>query len=105
MNGIHADENLEWVKNWWRALQSIRIEYWIWKYNKNHKEWCKRAFERDINNMYDMENIYDIHNIHNNSFNHIYECNLIHDILNPSKHNKNNNYRYSPYPTCIYEYT
>ena len=34
--------------------------------------------------------------IHNNDVNKISECNLLHDILNPSKRTKNINNNYSP---------
>ena len=34
--------------------------------------------------------------IHYNEVNNIYECNLLHDILNPSKRNKNVNSHHSP---------
>ena len=34
--------------------------------------------------------------IHDNEVNNISECNLLHDILNPNKSNKNINIHYSP---------
>ena len=49
---------------------------------KGRLEWRKHAFECEIENAYDIE----IHNgmtrMHDNEVNHIYECNLLHDILN-----------------------
>ena len=37
-----------------------------------------------------------INPIHGRDINNIAECNLLHDILNPYKRNKNMNFRYSP---------
>ena len=34
--------------------------------------------------------------IHDNEVNNIYECSLLHDIINPPKHTKKLNSRYSP---------
>ena len=34
--------------------------------------------------------------IHDNKVNNIAECNLLHDMINPSKHTKNINSHYSP---------
>ena len=52
------------------------------------KELRKHAFGSEIENTYDTE----IHNgmtcIHENELNEIAECNLLHNIINPSKHTK-----------------
>ena len=64
--------------------------------NKEKTERCKRAFERKIENAYDIE----IHNgmtcIHGNKVNKIYECNLLQDMINNSKQTKTLNIHYSP---------
>ena len=43
-----------------------------------------------------MNNIYDMNNIYYNDVNNIVERNLLHDILNISKLDKNINYDYFP---------
>ena len=51
-------------------------------------EWEKRAFEYKLKNKYEIE----IHNgitcIHGNRVNKWDECNLLHDIINPTKRTK-----------------
>ena len=58
---------------------------------KENKEWRKHTIESELKNTYDIE----IHNCMNfilvNKVNKIYECILIHDILNPPKQAKNLN--------------
>ena len=46
--------------------------------------------------IYDMKSLNIMIFIHIMEVNNIYECNLIHDILNPSKYAKNINIHYSP---------
>ena len=60
--------------------------------NKLHK----RAFESELKYIYDIKRPNRINDIHDNEVNKIYECNLLHDILNPSKLTKNINSHYSP---------
>ena len=43
-----------------------------------------------------MKSLNDISFIYNNKVNHIAEFNLLHGILNTSKHTKNKNSNYSP---------
>ena len=44
-----------------------------------------------------------MNNIHDNDVNNIAEWNLLHDIINPSKHVKPPNYHYSPIlDRCMY---
>ena len=50
---------------------------------KEKKEWRKRVFESEFENMYDIENQNGINRIHDNEVNKIAECNLLHDIINP----------------------
>ena len=59
-------------------------------------KWRKRAFENELKNIYDMKILKSTNRIHDNKLNKIYECNLLHDILNPSKRTKNINFHYSP---------
>ena len=58
-------------------------------------EWCKRAFESDLENKCDTEIQNVMTCIYGNKVNKLAECNLLHDILNPSKRNKISNFRYS----------
>ena len=55
---------------------------------KEKKEWRKRVFESEFENMYDIENQNGINRIHDNEVNKIAECNLLHDIINPYKRTK-----------------
>ena len=60
----------------------------------DEKEQCKRAFESEIK---DYIKILDIMNrIYDNKVNNIAQCNLLHNIINPSKRTKNINIHYSP---------
>ena len=43
-----------------------------------------------------MNNVHDVNNIHDNGINNISECNLLHDIFNPSKFVKITNSDYYP---------
>ena len=47
-------------------------------------------------NIYDIKNRNCITCMHENEVNKIAECNLLHDIINPSKFNKKCNSHYSP---------
>ena len=58
--------------------------------------WRKCAFEYEQNNSYGIENRNDMTRIHNNKVNNISECNLLHDIINHTKHAKILNNHYSP---------
>ena len=53
-------------------------------------------FECKQKNPYRIENRNDMTHIHDKEVNKIAECNLIHDIINPSKNAKNVNSHYSP---------
>ena len=64
--------------------------------NDSLKEWRKRAFESELENMYDMKSLNDINCIHLNKVNNIAEWNLLHVILNTSKLTKNINIYYNP---------
>ena len=63
---------------------------------KENIEWCKRAFGRELENTYGIESYNVMTNIHENEWNKIAECNLLFDILKPTKHNKNVKNNYSP---------
>ena len=63
---------------------------------KKKLDWRKRAFEYEQNNSYGIENQNDMTRIHNNEVKNIYECNLLHDIINHTKHAKILNNHYSP---------
>ena len=52
-------------------------------------DWSKHAFEYEKKNSYGIENQNDIMRIHNNEVKNIYECNLLHDIINLPKRAKN----------------
>ena len=54
----------------------------------SYKEGRKNAFERKIENVYDMKISNDMKFTHDNKVNKISECNLIRDILYPSKRTK-----------------
>ena len=43
-----------------------------------------------------MNNFNNMNRIHDNKVNNIAKCNLLHDMINPSKHTKNINSHYSP---------
>ena len=53
-------------------------------------------FECKQKNPYGIENRNDMTHIHDKEVNKIAECNLLHDIINPSNHAKNVNSHYSP---------
>ena len=57
--------------------------------NKEKTEWCKRDFESKLENTYDIENQNGMTCIHGNEVNKTSECNLLHEILNPTKCTKN----------------
>ena len=56
---------------------------------KEKTEWHKTGFEREIKYIYEFEIQNGISCIHRNKVNKIYEWNLLHDIINPTKHTKN----------------
>ena len=58
-------------------------------------EWRKHTFERELKNKYGIENLNYITRIYDKKVNKIAECNLLHDIINPTKCNKNFNSHYS----------
>ena len=60
------------------------------------KKRCRCEFENKLKYIYDIKKSDCINCIHENEVNKISECNLLHDILNPSKHKKNTNSHYSP---------
>ena len=51
----------------------------------------KHEFESELKIIYDMKRPNGMNCIHDNKVNKISECNLLHDIINPSKHTKNIN--------------
>ena len=51
-------------------------------------------FEFKSKSSYGIENWNDITHIHDNKVNYTAECNLLHDIINPSKCAKNSNIHY-----------
>ena len=55
-----------------------------------------RAFECELESIYDIKRQNIITCIHEKKVNKISECNLLHNILNPSKSNKIINIHYSP---------
>ena len=55
---------------------------------KEKLEWRKRAFECELKK-YDIEDRNSMNHIHDNEVNKISEWNLLHDIINPTKQNKN----------------
>ena len=59
-------------------------------------EQLKRTFESKLENTYDIEARNGVACIHGNNVNKIFECNLLHDILNPPKCTKIFNSHYSP---------
>ena len=54
----------------------------------SQKEWHKCAFEIKLENIYVMKSWNDMNRINDNKVNNMVEFNLLHDILNPSKHTK-----------------
>ena len=52
---------------------------------KENTEWRRHAFERKIENKYEIESHHGINFIHGNKGNKLAEYNLLHDILNPPK--------------------
>ena len=59
-------------------------------------EWRKRAFEWKLENTYDIEIQNGMTCIHGSKVNKLAEFKLLHDIINPPKHNKTLNIHYSP---------
>ena len=55
--------------------------------------------------IYDMKILNIMNSIHDNNVNNIAEVNLLHEILNTSKHTKYISSHYPRYPIRIYEYT
>ena len=64
--------------------------------NKEKIEWRKRAFEKKLENIYEIEIYNGMTCIHRNKVNKWSECNLLHDIINPPKRIKNLNRNYYP---------
>ena len=60
----------------------------------DEKEQCKRAFESEIKDYIKRLDI--MNRIYDNKVNNIAQCNLLHNIINPSKRTKNINIHYSP---------
>ena len=88
-NDIHEDDNLEEVEINTELCKLKQLNPEEGNDNEYHKEWRKRTFEKELNNINDMSNIHD-NDVKNKS-----ECNLLHDILNTSKRTKNKSC-YSP---------
>ena len=65
--------------------------YNIEKMRPDEKLWRKRAFEIKLKNTYDIKIPNVMTRIHGEKVNKITECNLIHDIINPSKRTKISN--------------
>ena len=63
---------------------------------KEKLEQYKRAFEWKQKSIYGIENKNYTTRIHDKEVNKIYECNLLHHIINPPKHTKKLNSHYSP---------
>ena len=59
-------------------------------------EWRKRSFECKQKNSYGIENQDNMMRIHDREVNQISECNILHDIINPSKRAKILNVYYCP---------
>ena len=53
-------------------------------------------FESKLENVYDMKSFFYMNSIHDKYVHNIAECNLLHDILNTYKPDKNKNINYSP---------
>ena len=70
--------------------------YNIDKTSLDDKEWCKHEFESEIKNIYDIIIPNGMNCIHEYEVNKIAKCNLLHDILTPSKCKKYLNSHYSP---------
>ena len=62
---------------------------------KENIDWRKISFEYKRKSSYWIENRNYMTRIHNNEDNNIAECNLLHDIINPSKRAKILNVQYS----------
>ena len=62
----------------------------------SHKHLRRRAFERNLKNIYDMKTLVYMNIIHDNKVNILSKFKLLHDIINPYKHNKNINSHHSP---------
>ena len=60
--------------------------YKIDKISLDYKYWHKRAIESEIKNIYDIKRPNGMSFIHENEVNRVSECNLINDMLSPSKH-------------------
>ena len=61
-----------------------------------NKEWRKRVFGSELENIYDVKNQNGMTCIHENKVDKISEQNLLHYILNPSKNTNILNIHYSP---------
>ena len=55
---------------------------------KEKLDWRKRAFQYENKHLYGIENRNYMTSIHNNEVQNIYECNLLHDIIEPPKRAK-----------------
>ena len=73
----------------------IRLRKWVLKRQKK-LEWPKRAFECEQKNSYGIEHRYDMTRINDKEVNKIAEWNLLHNIINPTKHAATLNSHYSP---------
>ena len=71
-----------------------------WKYESlRHKrkiDWRKSEFKYTLKNTYGIENRNYMMPMHNDKVNKISEFNLLHDIINPPKHNRNLHRHYYP---------
>ena len=51
----------------------------------SHREWTKSVLDIKLKNVYNMNIFKDTNHIHDSKVNNLSECNLLHDILNPTK--------------------
>ena len=81
-SGYQEHENIKYGSNkpGIYELDKLSLDY-------SNKEWSKRVFERNLENIYNTKFLNDMNFIHDNTINNIDECNSPYDILNPSKHN------------------
>ena len=70
--------------------------YELDKLSLDEKKWGNRAFESEMKIIYDINRLNGMNRIHDKEVNNISGCNLLHDILDPSKLTKNINVHYFP---------
>ena len=70
-------------------VNSIRSKIRVLKTQKKNMNGVSVCLDKNLKNTYGILNKNDITRIYDNEINNIAECNLLHDIINPPKCNKN----------------